>query len=190
MKLLDLPRVSRVSKSILLCAGLMISSTAFSAAREVSVYLTSKRFGQGETIKADSGSRKITPATEYKYELTGKVRGQSGKPISQIIKGQMDIAAFVELVSPGGSSFLTGTYANPGGTLETELTVMNKTFAGTKKIKDVGTVKFSFVVVGKILTDGTCVMEVNDVKISSKPKMKLGSVIFTKGAQLKVSTVP
>lgn len=188
MKLLDLPSVSRIAKNMILCAGVMLASTSFSEAREVSVYLTSQRFGNGESIHATSGTRKIPAATEYTYELNAKIRGQSGKPIEKIVKPGTDIASFVEFVSPGGSSFLSGNFSNPGGKLP--VTLLNKKFAGTKKVKGLGTVKFSFVVVGEILADGQCVMNVTNVKIVSKPKVKLGSVIFTKGSTLDISTVP
>lgn len=188
MKILNLPSVSRVAKSMVLCAGVMLASTSLSEARKVSVYLTSQRFGNGESINATSGTRKIPAATEYTYDLNAKIRGQSGKPIEKIVKPGTDIATFVEFVSPGGSSFLTGNFSNPSGTLP--VTLINKKFAGTKNVKGLGTVKFSFVVEGKILADGQCVMNVTNVKIVSTPKVKLGSVIFTKGSTLDVSTVP
>lgn len=188
MKITYRPSFSRIAKSMVLCAGVILASTSLSEARTVSVYLTSKRFGNGESINATSGTRKIPAATEYTYDLNAKVRGQSGKPIEKIVKPGTDIASFVEFVSPGGSKFLSGNFSNPGGTLPA--TLINKKFAGTKNVKGLGTVKFSFVVVGEILADGQCVMNVTNVKIVSTPKVNLGSVIFTKGSTLNISTVP
>jgi hypothetical protein len=190
MKTLSPSIVSRIAKSAVLCAGVLLASTSFMQAREVSVYLTSKRFGDKTGFVADSQTRTIGAATQYNYELKGKVRGQSGKPLEKIAPKGTDIATLVNLVSPGGSSFLEGTVANPGGTLP--VTLMNKQFKGTKKVKFPGmkksvTVKFDFTVVGSINADGVCVMEVKNVNISSKPKIDLGDIIFTKGAVLEVN---
>lgn len=188
MKLLSSTIVSRVAKSAVLCAGVLLASTSFSEARTVSVYLTSKRFGDKQGFVADSGTRTIQAATQYSYKLDAQIRGQSGKPIEKIVKPGTDIASFVELVSPGGSKFLSGTYSNAGGTLP--VTLLNKKFAGTKKVKGLGTVSFSFVVIGKIDAGGKCSMEVKSVKITSSPSVDLGDVIFMKGSKLDVSTVP
>ncbi|MEO7100944.1 MAG: hypothetical protein ABI162_16425 [Luteolibacter sp.] len=188
MKITDLSTVSRIAKSMVFCAGVMLASTSLSEARKVSVYLTSERFGNGESVHATSGTRKIPAATEYSYDLNAKIRGQSGKPIEKIVKPGTDIASFVELVSPGSSSFLSGTFSNPGGTLPA--TLINKKFTGTKNIKGFGSVKFSFIVVGEILANGQCVVDVKKVKIVSTPNVTFGSVIFTKGSTLDISTVP
>jgi hypothetical protein len=190
MKQFHMSRITRIAKSIVLGAGVMLAASSFSDAREVSVYLTSKRFGNGESINATSGSRKIPAATEYSYEFNAKIRGQSGKPIEKVVKPGTDIASFVDFVSPGGSSFLSGTFSNPEGTLP--VTLIKKKFAGTKAVKGLGDVKFSFLVIGEILADGQCVMQVKNVSIKSvnNPGLNLGSVIFTKGSTLDISTVP
>lgn len=166
----------------------MLLLTNFLEAREVSVYLTSQRFGQGQTIQVDSGDRKIPAATQYSYSLNGEIRGEIGKPTSQLIKGKVDIAEFVESLSPGASDFLSGTFSNPGGTLP--ITILDKQFSGTKNVKGFGRVAVSFKVVGKILADGQCVLEVTNVKLKSAPKKKLGSILFAKGSILSISTIP
>jgi hypothetical protein len=192
MKTLSPSIVTRIARNTVLCAGLLLASTSFMQAREVSVYLTSKRFGDKTGFVADSGSRTISPATQYYYELKGSVRGQTGKVIEKIAPKGTDIATFVNLVSPGGSSFLKGTVSNPGGTLP--VTLLNKQFKGTKNINVPGKgkvkVKIDFTVVGSINAAGVCVMEVKNVNITTKPKIALGNIIFTKGAVLKVSDAP
>jgi hypothetical protein len=192
MKLLSASSVTRIAKSAVLCAGVLLASASFMEAREVQVFLTSKRFGDKTGFVATSGTRKMTAATEYTYDLNAKVRGQTGKPIEKLVKKGTDIATLVELVSPGGSSFLTGTVSNPGGTLP--VTLMNKRFKGTKNftVPTVGkvTAKFDFTVVGTIQADGTCVMEVKNVKITSTPKVALGNIIFMAGSSLDINTVP
>lgn len=190
MKILS---VSKIVRNAALCAGVLLASASFMQAREVSVYLTSKRFGDKTGFVADSQTRTINPATQYSYELKGKVRGQSGKPLEKIVPKGTDIATFVNLVSPGGSSFLKGTFANPGGTLP--VTLMNKQFKGTKKVKFPGMkksvkVKFDFTVVGSINADGIVVMEVKNVNITTDPKIVLGDIIFTKGSILTVNDAP
>jgi hypothetical protein len=193
MKLLSTSIVSRIARNAALCAGLMLASTSLMEAREVSVFLTSKRFGDKTGFVANSGTRTIPAGTKYNYELKGKVRGQSGKPIEKLVPKGTDIASLIELVSPGGSSFLKGTVTNPGGTLPVTL-LNNKQFKGTKSVNIPGqgkvTVKFDFTVNGTISAGGVCTMEVKNVKITSKPKLALGDIIFTKGATLTVNDNP
>jgi hypothetical protein len=187
MKVFELLLASRMTKSAIICT-VMLLVTTFLEAREVSVYLTSQRFGQGQAIQVDSGDRKIPAAAEYSYNLTGKIRGEIGKPTSQLIKGKVDIAEFLESLSPGASGFLSGTFSNPGGTLP--LTILDKQFSGARNVKGFGRVAVSFKVVGKILVDGQCVFEVTDVKLKSNPKKKLGSILFAKGSIFSISASP
>ena len=187
MKMFRLLSVSKTAKSVIFCAAALLSFSLLEA-REVSVYLTGKKFGQGLTINADSGTRKIRAATQYSYDLTGTIRGEAGKPTGLLIKGEMDLAKFVNQISPGGSAFLSGTFANPSGTLP--ITVLDRSFSGTRNVKGFGPVSVSFNVVGKILTDGQCVVEVTNVKLKSTPKRKLGTIVFMRGSTLSISTVP
>ncbi len=178
----------RIVKTLLPCLGLLFVSFTRSQAREVSVYLTSQRLGNGEIVHATSGQRKIPAASVYKYQLSGKVRGQSGKPISSIVKDGTDITKFVDYVFPGNSSSLSGTFSNPSGMLPA--TVITKKFSGMRNVKGLGNVTISFVIVGKILADGECVFDVTEVKIKSTAKQNLGSIIFSKGAKLSIITSP
>lgn len=186
MKLHNHISLSRIAKTLLACVGLLVGSVTHSEAREVSVYLTSQRFGNGETIHATSGQRKIPAANAYTYQLSGKVRGQAGKPIASIVKNGTDIAKFVDYVSPGNSSFLSGSFSNPSGILPA--TVLNKKISGVRTVNGLGKVTISFVIVGKILADGECVLDVTNVKIKSTSPQNLGSIIFTKGAKLSIET--
>ena len=193
MKLLSASSVSRIAKSAVLCAGVLLASASFMEAREVQVFLTGKRFGDQTGFVATSKTRTIPAATEYTYVLNAKVRGEVGKPIEKVIKQiGPDISTLVELVSPGGSDFLTGTVSNPGGTLP--VTLMNKRFKGTKiiTVPTVGkvTAKFDFTVVGTIKADGVCVMQIKNVKITSTPKIDLGDILFLRNSTLDINTVP
>lgn len=177
---------SNLTKILIICAGFILGVASTSQAREVSIYLTSQRFGNGETIQVNSGDRKMTAATAYTYALTGKIRGQTGKPISALVKNGTDIAKFVDAIAPGKSSILSGTFSNPGGTLPA--TVLDKTISGSRNVPNLGKVSVSFKIVGKILADGQCALSITDVKIKTKPQGKWGSIIFTKGAKLSIAT--
>ncbi len=173
--------------SVFLC-----SASVSSAAAQVDVFLTGLKFGAGIPIHATSGTKKIDAAAKYSYELSGVVRGTPGTPLAKLVKIGTPISSFVEFVTPGGSNLLKGTFTNPNGATipSTGLTVLNKKFAGTKNIKGVGVVKISFIVVGTIMADGQCVMDVTNVQFKTTPATNLGSITFSKGSKLNVKVVP
>lgn len=175
-----------ITKMLIVSVGFLLGAISTTQAREVSIYLTSQRFGNGETIHANSGDRKIKAAPAYTYALTGKIRGQTGKPIASLVKNGTDIAAFVEAIAPGKSSFLSGTFSNPGGKLP--VTILNKTISGSRNVKGLGKVSVSFKMVGQILANGQCVLDITNVKIKTTPQANWGSIIFTKGATLSIET--
>lgn len=192
MKILKSITPSRIAKGMIACVGLLLGSATLSEAREVSVYLTSQRLGHKKAIYVTSADRKMDPATAYTYELSGKVRGQNGKPISMLLKEPTDIATFLDAIAPkdsSGSALLSGTVQNEKGTLPFK--VIEKKFVGSRKMAGVGKVSFSFLMVAEILEDGQCVVRFTDVyiKCKKKPKMKLGDIIFTRGFTLSIATV-
>lgn len=186
MKTIVSSSFSSITKILIVCVGFLLGAATITQAREVSIYLTSQRFGNGETIQANSGDRKMKAATAYTYQLSGKIRGQTGKPIAALVKNGTDIAKFVDSIAPGKSSFLSGTFSNPGGTLP--VTVLNKTISGSRNVPDLGKVSVSFKMVGKILANGQCVLSITNVKIKTTPQGNWGSIIFTKGAKLSIET--
>jgi|GEM_PF-5243150 len=192
MKILNTPTRSRSAKFIQgIAAGLSVflcSASVSSAAAQVDVFLTGLKFGADIPIHATSKTKTINAAAKYSYELSGVVRGTPGTPLAKVVKIGTPISTFVEFVSPGGSSFLKGTFTNPNGTT-LPATVLNKKFAGTKKINGVP-VKISFTVVGSILADGQCVLDVTDVKFKSTPATNLGSITFSKGSKLNIKVIP
>ncbi len=179
----------RAAGRIIACAGAVLVAAQFAhAADQVDVFLTGLKFGAGESLHATSKSRTIDAAAEYEYTLTGIIRGTSGTPLAKVIKVGTPISAFLESLSPGASDFLTGSFTNPGGVLPA--TVLDKRFSGTRKIKGLGDVKFSFKVVGKILADGQCVLDVKNVVIKTNPPQDLGSITFSKGSALNIKVKP
>lgn len=193
MKILNIATRSCSSKFVQsIAAGLSVflcSAAVSSAAGQVDVFLTGLKFGAGIPLHATSGTKKLNAANKYSYELSGVVRGTPGTPLAKVVKIGTPISSFVEYVSPGGSSFLKGTFTNPNGTT-LPVTVLNKKFAGIKTIKNVGVVKISFNVVGTIQADGQCVLDVTNVQFKTTPAKDLGSITFSKGSKLNIKVAP
>ena len=178
---------TRIIRGMVACMAVTLGTTVF-AAQKVDVYLTGFKFGAGKTIHATSGDKTIVAATGYTYKLSGKVRGTPGTPLAKVVQIQTDLADFIDYVSPGGSSFLTGSFSNPSGLLPA--TVIKKTFSGTRKVKGYGNVKMSVTIVGTIEADGKCVLDIKNVKFKTDPPQNLGSVVFSKGSALTITAVP
>lgn len=188
---------NRAFKGMCAGVGIILGTTAFAgAAQKVDVYLTSLVFGPGKTLRADSATRKIDAAPNYRYELTGTVRGTPGTMLAKLVKKGTPIAEYVDDVTGDqlkGSKFLKGDVVNPSGELPavgTKLNLITKTFKGTRTIKGVGKVKISFKVEGNILPDGQCEMEITNVKFETNPPKNLGSITFIKGSKITVTALP
>ena len=192
MKTLSSPSVSGTSrflKGVIAIVGLAAAAPAFAAPQgTATAFLAGEKFGANEEIHVTSENRKLTKAKRYTYTLSGKLKVPKDSPLAKLIPSGVPVASFIESLSPGGASFLSRTVENPSRSLP--LTLVNKTFAGTKTVAGVGTVKISLTVVGKILADGTLVMDVTDVKIKSTPKVNFGTVQFLTGSKIVVTAAP
>lgn len=196
MKTLSSPSVSGTSrflKGIIAIVGLAAAAPTYAAPQgTATVFLAGESFGANKEIHVTSKTRKLTEAKSYTYTLSGKLKVPKGSPLAKLVPSGVSLATFVDALSPGGSSFLSRTVENPveNPSRNLPLTLVNKTFAGTKTIAGVGTVKISLTVIGKILGDGTLVMDVTDVKIKSTPKANLGTVQFLAGSKIVVTAAP
>lgn len=193
MKTLSNPSASGMSrflKGFIAIVGLAAAAPTYAAPQgTATAFLAGEKFGVGEEIHVTSGSRKLTKAKYYTYTLSGNLKVPKGSPLAKLVPSGVSLAAFIESLSPGGSAFLSKTVDN-SATRSLPLTLVNKTFAGTKTINGIGTVKISITVVGKILADGTLVMDVTDVKLKTTPKTNLGTVQFLAGSKLVVNATP
>jgi len=188
---------SRAIKSLIATLGLVAGTAAFAAAPigKVGVLLSGEEFGPGKEIHRTSGTKRIVAATEYTYRLSGKVTSQPGTALAKLLgPNGTSIDAFVESLKTGSSSLLGDSYTNTGGNLPA--TVLNKTISGTKTIPNIGKIKISFTVVGKIDSTGVCSVDVTNVTFKSTPKLTaaqrkaLGTLKFMSGSRLLISATP
>lgn len=183
------PGISRFLKGFIAIVGLVAAAPINAAPLgSTYVFLAGEKFGSGVEIHVTSATRKVTKAKRYTYNLSGTLKVPKGSPLAKLVPNGIPIDSFVEALNPGGAKFLTGTVDNPTRSLP--LTLVNKTFKGTKTINGIGTVKISLTVVGKILADGTCVMNVTNVQIKSTPAHNFGTIQFLAGSKLKISAAP
>jgi hypothetical protein len=188
---------SRAIKGLIATLGLVAGTAAFAAEPigKVGVLITGEEFGPGKEIHRNSGGKRIVPATEYTYRLSGKVTSQPGTALAKALGANgTSIDAFVESLKAGSSSRLGGSYTNTGGKLPA--TVINETISGTKTITGIGKIKISFTIVGKIDNTGVCSVDVTNVTFKSKPKLTpaqrkaLGTIKFKAGSKLQFNATP
>ena len=177
-------------KSLAATAVIAVSGVASAAdqASEIPISISGKSFGPGMTISATNAKRYAWPSLSYNYELKAKCKGDPGTPLGKLVKPGTSLAAFLESISKGSSKSLKGTVSNPTGQLP--FTLMNKTFKGKRTIPGIGVVNISLNVIGRIDAAGKCFLEVKNVKMSSSPKQKLGSIKFLPGSQLLITVPP
>ncbi len=181
--------MSRAIRGIVATLGVVAATASFAAPiGKVGVLISGQELGSGKEIHGTSGTKRIIAAEAYTYQLSGKCRGKAGTALGKLIPKDVAISAFIESLSPGASSYLSGTFTNPGGTLP--VTVLNKKISGKRTIAGVGVVKVTLTIVGKILANGECVVDVTNVKFSTKPKRNVGSIVFKGGSKLLISAAP
>lgn len=182
-------------RSILLGYGL---AAAASAAPEsfgnVSVVIAGETLEPGNSIDADSGSKKIILSESYTYELDARVKGESGTALGALLGSGKSLRDFVESLKPGSSAQLKGLADNSDGILGTEL--FNRKISGTKTFPNVGKVTISFNISGAIDNKGVCSMKVENVKFSKTPKLTkaekkaLGTIQLMARSKLSVIASP
>ena len=141
----------------------------------------------GGTIHVDSGATTLQPATSYYYRIEGMVHG-TGQLAFPLPNGTL-IKDFVDLVSPGASSSLIGTKANPAGTFP--VTVVDQTYAGTKVIPALFTITASVPVKGSVSAAGVVSFDVLAPVVLKRDGVATGEkVVFEPGAKLTVGVAP
>lgn len=197
MKTLLQQRSNRASMAIKgLVAGLGLAAVSASAQDngKVSVIIAGETFGPGDSIAADSGSKRINLSNSYTYELDARVKSQSGTAFGALLGSGKSLRDFVESLKPGSGAQLKGLADNSDGKLGTEL--FNRKISGTKTFPNVGKVTVSFNISGAIDNKGVCSMKVENVKFSKTPKLTkaqlkaLGTLQLMGGSKLTVTATP
>jgi hypothetical protein len=179
---------SRTLAGIIATVGLAVSAAFAAPIGQVGIFISGETFGTGKEIHVDSTPRLIVASTVYKYKLTGTIKGEPGTALADMITPGTPIGAFLESISKGSSSYLKGSFTNLGGTLPA--TILDRKISGSKKFPGFGTVKVTLHVVGKILADGKCTLDVTEVKFTTDPRRNLGRIKFLKGSKLLITAVP
>lgn len=183
------PFAKRILHGVIAILCISATPAAF-AGGKASIALAGQELGNNKSISVDSGNRRVDASERYTYNFTGRVRGKRGTPAAKIIPSGTDISAFVDSISPGASTFLNGSFPNSSGNLNHPVTVLDKKVSGKRNVKGLGVVTVSLTLLGRIETDGTCVLEIKNVKFKSSLKKKLGSIEFMKGSKLIISAAP
>lgn len=130
-------------------AALGLSLVSAIALPTVNLNLSGEIFGQDDDedsvdLNINSAARRLTAATSYKFSLQGNCAGTGA--LGSAIKPGTPIKDFIDYVQADASSSLKGTFSNPRGRLP--IVLIEKTFSGTKKIRNVGDVWISVTVKG------------------------------------------
>lgn len=181
----------RTIKGVVATLGLVAATAAFGAdpVGKVGVLFSREQLGSGIEIHRTSNGKRIVASPEYTYDLTGNCRGKLGTALGQLYPKEIPIAELLESISKGSSKLLHGTFADTTGVRP--LRVLDETISGSRIIKGIK-VKVSFMIVGQILANGECALDVTNVKISAKPKpsLKIGSMVFKSSPRLVISAAP
>lgn len=183
------PRIVRNMNGLLACLSLAAAAPAIAAPyAQVGVVLSTEQFASGVDVDANSEDRLIHKSKSYKYKLTATCKGATGTPVARLFPEGKSLAEFLDELKPGSSKILSGTVDNPTGKLP--LTLVDRKFSGSKIIKGFGTVKVSMTIFAEIQSNGRILFQVNDIKFTSVPKQKLGTVKFMKGSKFEVTAAP
>jgi hypothetical protein len=164
----------RVRESILLTA-LALAAPAFAQNNEVSIDLTGVRIANGQNQFRSSAPNTIDPATRYRYEIDGMVRGR-GLGMGTLFPNPIPLADALEQLAPGSSEMLQGIVCNPSGAHPVEVLEENFEFEG-----DIAGIQTTFKATfsGGIDASDIAYFSLTNVVIS--PSLLVGSLEFTEG---------
>lgn len=176
----------RIAIPALVAGFVMSASTARAVEGEesdrIKVSLAGKVLKDGKKIVVKSDSR-IVASTEYRYDLRATVSARKGTRLSRVLPEGTSLADLLEEIKSGSSDILRGKVKNPGG--ELPLTLFDEKISGSIKIPKFAKVKVALRLKARLLDDGTCKLEIRDVKLRPKGK-KVGHIAFERGSRLVV----
>ncbi len=146
------------------------------------VDLAHAEFANGLEVHLDSGTTLIPAATSYTYSLTGTVHvtGLLALMFPEAVS-PIDLSVFLEKLQPSSSSVLSGTYANPGGTLPVKF--IKQTFTGSTTLPGGQVASGSVRIVGKVNASGQLRFDVTNVDFNiTNVFLNLGTVVFDAGS--------
>lgn len=108
--------IGRFGACVAVTLGLGLTSA--SALTSVSVPLGGKVIGNGLTINAASGLKRLDKAKAYTYRLVGTVScpDTSTTAMKLLVPEPISLTALLNSFQAGSGNFLQGTYLNPKGT--------------------------------------------------------------------------
>ncbi|MEQ9096658.1 MAG: GC-type dockerin domain-anchored protein [Phycisphaerales bacterium] len=159
-----------------ICMAAVLGLGCVAVAQEtVSIDLAGVRLEDGRDVSRSSAPDTITPATRYRYEVSGMVQG-SGVVLGSLFPDPTPLADALEQLSPGSSDFLTGEVDNLAGTHPFQ--VLGETFMGEETLAGI-TVRFAATFDAGIGADDVAFFNIRDVTLS--PSFLVGSLTFTEG---------
>lgn len=177
--LFEKPAIVRFVSCAAAILGLGMTSALAVDNPNIILPLGSQDFGVGNEIHVISKDS-LSPSVSYNYRVEGTCVGTGA--LKGLVKSGTPIAALFDSVK------LSGTYANPGGKLP--ITVFNKKYSKTTKIKGLGKVTLSAVVKGGTQSNGQVYFDVTKVKIKSAKPLPPGTIRFEQGSRLFVNAAP
>lgn len=181
-RLISFLRWSVCLSSVCLLLGRPVAQAAGSA----TVVLDGATFGNGLDVHLNSGTTVLPAAASYDYVISGAVHGTGW--LAALLPNGTQLSALLEQIQPGGSSVLSGTQLNPGGTLP--FTIVDQTFSGTFPISAAFTATANVRLVGRMNALGRVRFHVVDVDFNVPGFPNLGTVVFEPGSTVVVSVKP
>ncbi len=180
----------RIVQLVAVASGLHLAAVS-AAVPVVTVDLAGQEFGNGKEVHVNSGSNLLPAASGYKYRLEGTCHGTGA--LGAAVPNGTDIATLVDDIQSGGSSFLSGTYSNPGGSLP--FTVINKTYNGNVSFQPSGfpfpiNASASVTMKGKVNSIGKAKFDVVGVSLSVTGFTVTDTIVFEQGSHLVISVQP
>lgn len=146
------------------------------AQESVSIDLAGVVISDGGSVARDSAPDTLSPASRYRYEVSGMVQG-SGIVLGSLFPSPTPLAEALESLSPGSSDFLMGEVENPDGTHPFQ--VLGETIEGEQTLVGI-TVRFSATFDAGIGADDVAFFNIEDIVLS--PSFLVGTLRFTEGS--------
>lgn len=154
----------------------LIAAALAAAGDKVVINLKDVRIKNDTDQHRDSKPDTIGKSFAYHYEITGKLKGESGL-FKALYPDPTSLEDILEGFQEGSSQYLKGDGYNPSGELPVE--VLGERFEGEQEYGGF-TLTFGVTFSGGIDTDGIAYFDATDVVVS--PSWLIGTAKFTEGS--------
>ncbi len=174
--------LTRLARTLVI---LIASALPAGAAKVAIVDLSGQQFGNATPINRSSTPTTLDAQTRYYYRTEGSVHGTGN--LAAFVPNGTSIVDLVEMLSPGGSSFLSGFYDNAPGTLP--FTFLNQSydhnftagpFSGNAKLT----------MLGDVQADGTVRFQVTNVSVTISGIPINDKFVLENGAKVIIGIPP